>query len=298
MANPKSSTAPFVTDSSRQWRGVGNKLNSLTTTGLVIIFLLPLQTADASASSAGNVQFTSNIASLGDDNTASSHIASDALNQACKKGVDLRTSQLCAQWKAADAAADSARWSWWQLVVGAGTLLAAFAAAIYARLAVAETRKIGVGQVRAYVTSLNPLIHINDNNELVVLIKYRNTGQSPANVIKISLESFPDKFDLFVKNSTILSFPGTVISQSEVFTEPFGEGAWKLSENLPVYPGGKNHVRVIGVIHYEDVFKNDHFEPLAYWVDAKIGSEPVEMYPIPWFVLDEEKAQQRVDGVV
>lgn len=55
---------------------------------------------------------------------------------------------LCAQWKAADAAVDAATWSWWQMMIAAGGLLvgavtmaAAIAAAIFAKKAAVETEK-------------------------------------------------------------------------------------------------------------------------------------------------------------
>jgi hypothetical protein len=58
----------------------------------------------------------------------------------CAPGRDNRASDLCAQWKAADAAAEAAKWSGLTgiftgvaLLIGFGTLAAAVAAAIYAR---------------------------------------------------------------------------------------------------------------------------------------------------------------------
>ena len=63
-------------------------------------------------------------------------------NPPCARGEDNRGSDLCAQWKAADAADRSASWTertfWLGLVgtvIGAFTLFAAIAAAAYARLA-------------------------------------------------------------------------------------------------------------------------------------------------------------------
>jgi len=65
---------------------------------------------------------------------------------ACPVGDEDRKSELCAQWKAADAAADSAYWNWTTFVIGIiGTVLgtvtmgAAIAAAWYAREAARHT---------------------------------------------------------------------------------------------------------------------------------------------------------------
>lgn len=64
----------------------------------------------------------------------------------CQPGQDERGSDLCAQWKAADAAAESARWTFWTLIagiaglaIGAGTLFAAWRAAHWAREAARHT---------------------------------------------------------------------------------------------------------------------------------------------------------------
>jgi hypothetical protein len=72
---------------------------------------------------------------------------------------------LCAQWKAADAAGDAAEWGWWQMVlsgfgvlIGAVTMFAAIKAALFARDAARETKRaadiawdIGIAQTGAMV---------------------------------------------------------------------------------------------------------------------------------------------------
>lgn len=66
-------------------------------------------------------------------------------NPPCEKGEDNRQSDLCAQWKAADAANLAAQVALWVgiggLLVGALTLGAAVAAALFARKAALETEK-------------------------------------------------------------------------------------------------------------------------------------------------------------
>lgn len=73
--------------------------------------------------------------------------SSDA-TKPCANDEEDRNSDLCAQWKAADAASDAARWAWWQLVAGMiGLLLglvtmgAAIAAAWFAKGARDETKR-------------------------------------------------------------------------------------------------------------------------------------------------------------
>ena len=67
-------------------------------------------------------------------------------DRGCEYGKDDRKSDLCAQWKAADAAYDAALWAWWQLILGgaglalgAATMAAAIAAAVYAKRAAVAT---------------------------------------------------------------------------------------------------------------------------------------------------------------
>lgn len=66
--------------------------------------------------------------------------------QPCRPGEDKRQSDLCAQWKAADAASASADWAFWTmlagavgLLVGLGTLIAAWRAAHWAKAAAMHT---------------------------------------------------------------------------------------------------------------------------------------------------------------
>lgn len=68
-----------------------------------------------------------------------------ALDKPCTMGIDNRASDLCAQWKAADAAKSAAAASWVfgavGTLVGALTLLAAWSAAKWAKKAAEETRR-------------------------------------------------------------------------------------------------------------------------------------------------------------
>lgn len=92
-------------------------------------------------------------------------------DRGCARGRDVRSSDLCAQWKAADAAAEAARWSWWQMVVGilgvvvgAATVGAAVAAALYAKKAAEEaTRSATVASDahEAFIASERAIIRVS-----------------------------------------------------------------------------------------------------------------------------------------
>ena len=125
----------------------------------------------------------------------------------CQPGQDDRQSDLCAQWKAADAAAESARWNFWTfiasiigIIVGGGTLFAAWRAAHWAKEAakhtetsalegkraadaaeksVAETQRIGEAQVRCY-PSIAKANYVIVDDKAMLNLWVRNSGSSPA----------------------------------------------------------------------------------------------------------------------
>lgn len=85
----------------------------------------------------------------------------------CKPGQDDRQSDLCAQWKAADAAAEAAKWSLWMLwisgfglIVGAGTLFAAWRAAHWAKLAADHTES-GANEAKRAADAAERELHNN-----------------------------------------------------------------------------------------------------------------------------------------
>jgi hypothetical protein len=92
----------------------------------------------------------------------------------CEKGNDRRNSDLCAQWKAADAALDAAKYSFWGLGIGViGTI---FLVATFW-----ETRKTARAQIRAYVGVEPITLRINAaTGEASVDLKILNNGSTPA----------------------------------------------------------------------------------------------------------------------
>lgn len=111
----------------------------------------------------------------------------DQLTAPCEPGSDNRNSDLCAQWKAADAANQSAYWSGptYRLgVAGIGiglfTLAAAVAAAIFTGQTVVVTRKIGEAQTRAYINVINVKANVADGGSFEIEFTVKNFGQSPA----------------------------------------------------------------------------------------------------------------------
>lgn len=100
-------------------------------------------------------------------------------DQPCRKGEDDRGSDLCAQWKAADAAQSAAEGTWWlggfTVLLSALTLGAAVAAAIFA----ARAARSGQAQTRAYLVCEGG--EFTSYPEMMIYqFQVRNVGQSPA----------------------------------------------------------------------------------------------------------------------
>lgn len=127
-------------------------------------------------------------------------------DRGCKRGYENRQSDLCAQWKAADAAADSATWTFWTLItgivglfLGSGTLFAAWRAAHWAKRAAEETGKGATAaetaldesrqQMRPYVAFTNA-----DDDQTgpfsratAIRLKIKNFGNIPAQNVTLAI---------------------------------------------------------------------------------------------------------------
>lgn len=166
----------------------------------------PAKPADVPASSLQDTLAPKRISTAED--------APSTLNQPCAPGQNLRSSDLCAQWQAADAASASATWTartfWLSLfgtVFGAGTLIAAFMAATYAKHAASEARRSAdiaresyVAAERAWLTvALYPdsdlTYHETGGCSLRVYLTIKNIGRTPALNVHTSMTIVPMKQD-------------------------------------------------------------------------------------------------------
>ena len=98
----------------------------------------------------------------------------------CGQGQYGSSADLCAQWKAADAAADSAWWAWAGGIIGLGSLVGIFAAiglAFHSNWIARDTAK---RQLRAYI-SIEPG-GINESKDGLHSVPFNiiNNGQTPA----------------------------------------------------------------------------------------------------------------------
>jgi hypothetical protein len=134
----------------------------------------------------------------------------DAPDAGCDQGKENRKSDLCAQWKAADAAKDSADWTrrtFWLAVagtiIGGLTLGAAAYAAFYAKAAADAASETLKHEVAMSGLQLNAILHIesvdftdwDDGVPPQVSFSVRNVGTQPARSLTI-VGAWGDRYDL------------------------------------------------------------------------------------------------------
>lgn len=196
---------------------------------------------------------------------------------------------LCAQWKAADAARDAANWAWWQLglsalgVLGLGmTLWFNFRALKLAEgaseetkdaLAIAErnaeavtrqvmaTEEIAKRQLRAYVEFAS--VHISNfhaGGVPVLLVAIKNVGKTPAHRYRSVVTTWATdgnpheakcRFGDVVKPFTSLG-PG--VEESVILKQ----GMIFTEQDMAKIDSGGFTIMAAGIVSYNDIFGDHH----------------------------------------
>ncbi|CDO35831.1 hypothetical protein [Novosphingobium sp. KN65.2] len=108
----------------------------------------------------------------------------DRQTEPCEPGDDRRYSDLCAQWKAADAASVSATWAWVSGVVGTLSLVGVFAAIGLTYQANNISRRMGEAQTKAYLANDGIRLELsaasNPPFSAIINCDWRNVGNTPA----------------------------------------------------------------------------------------------------------------------
>lgn len=212
--------------------------------------------------------------------TLQSEPSPNPLEAACEKGDEKRYSDLCAQWRAADSARESAFWTaagFWAaffgLVVGSATVSAAVAAALFAKDAAQHTedaanaawasekvaRESAERQLRAYVS-------VSDFYMTDVVVgatptanfTIRNGGATPAKRGRLNVAV---TFVADARNHKLPSFIRRNPSTAEWGPNDearqdlqLGSG-WKVTkQDMADLVAGKRVFLIAGIIIYTDVF--------------------------------------------
>ena len=218
----------------------------------------------------------------------------------CKAGKDDRSSDLCAQWKAADAAKDAAWWTFVAaittvigVIVGGFTLVAAGFAAWYAKQAADHTqsgaqaalesvtatkeataiaREIGRAQVTSYVSVKGVQIYF-EKMGLIPHIAFSlvNAGSSPAIKPEVKVSIAMNALD----KSPVVWEPELKASPSQAIganTEiEITEMAIDLSEELESILNANISTNFINVMLKVDVVWEDVFGTIRSWGEIFAG---------------------------
>jgi hypothetical protein len=241
---------------------------------------------------------TAGLVLMGAQVPAAEQPANSEIEQPCRAGIDRRSSDLCAQWKAADAAARSADAAWLFGYVGGGigllTLLAAGAAAFFARNAAIHTERganaageaveraieanrltIGFNQqqLRAYVGCEDSAINHGrflDGSDAFARFWLRNRGQTPAlevrSVARAELATVsPERHKIYFRGKSRTEPANGVIW-------PSGANIQSFSLDLPSgamtqVAAGRLYLIVAGIISYRDIFGKRHLSTFKLYYD-------------------------------
>ncbi|WP_165363549.1 hypothetical protein, partial [Sphingobium cupriresistens] len=207
----------------------------------------------------------------------------------CQYGPERRDSDLCAQWKAADAAHDAAQYALWGIgigIVGTGFLYVTFR----------ETRRVSRAQLRAYV-SIKPLgLRIKENGigkQITAGLKVRNGGQTPAynvvwhgNIVALTSEIAIGFFDDSNNEPLPMRNPRPTLINSNDEIDGDLESVDDLSPiDWSMVQTGAKHLYLYGTGEYRDVFNRPHENRFCYIAEHQpklAGIVDTKKLPLVW----------------
>ena len=204
----------------------------------------------------------SNIAATINEFAERAH-SPDKQTEPCRRGDDRRYSDLCAQWKAADAASDSAWWAWASGIVGISSLagvLIALGLAFESNRIVRKTAKL---QLRAYISYDNFTLDGFESLPPKGVIRVKNDGQTPAHhvvgygegLVWNGVNDPPE--DYFAPNRQEAE-PKTVLGPNHGFGVVVDPPKFKIGM-IDALRAGEAKLIVYGFVAYSDIFGEKHF---------------------------------------
>ena len=179
-------------------------------------------------------------------------------SQPCKPGDDKRDSDLCAQWKAADAAANAAWWAsaatWVSGVSGFFVVIALFLAFQSNRIA----RETARAQLRPYVHAdgVGWELRVDGGETFLDLkVQFRNAGQTPAKDVRMGAFAYftkPDDPPPNVKMMLDVSTEKQPLGPASCVSVPVA-GSPIESDANEVW-AGKKKLFIVGIATYQDPF--------------------------------------------
>jgi hypothetical protein len=212
-------------------------------------------------------------------------------DEGCEDRKD-HSSDLCAQWKAADAARDAADYTFLAILLSfAGTVLVA--------LTFWEQRKTSRASLRAYVSVRMETFFVprldGGNGEVTFALK--NGGRTPAYDVlhmgNLAIMGFPliaDPGRIFDKPTKGVNAPAVIHADSEIMGTIKGDTPLEIEKNLGEITGGTKAIYVVGIVSYRDTFGNPHVTEFcqcltgADYKRSRFASaaKPGEAIPVQW----------------
>lgn len=196
----------------------------------------------------------------------------------CRRGVDDRKSDLCAQWKAADAAVDAANYA-----LGA-ILLSLVGTALVAATFLAQ-QMTSRAELRAYVRATpKGLPRFIEGEKACALIEVTNSGATPAYdmvqygtvlVLKHPLTS--DPLSNIIRHG--IPAPTTLHNGSDALKANIYGYDKVTPEQMADIESGAKAIFVIGNVEYRDAFRRRHVTEFCYFLD-KEALEAAEKAPV------------------
>lgn len=215
----------------------------------------------------------------------------------CEDRKDKRSSDLCAQWKAADAARDAANYTW--LAVGLS-----FLGTVLVALTFWEQRKVSRAELRAYVSvdsgSLEQWVQEDGSRKVEFNFTLKNAGITPAYKVvhmgNVYIFTPKEARAYFAKPAELrnrigephslvvhngLELPGSVCSHIPIPNAKFAQVV-----------EGEASLYAFGIVEYLDAFKKKRITRFCYELtpeafragDPIAKSMPGVEHPIEWLV--------------
>jgi hypothetical protein len=190
----------------------------------------------------------------------------------CDSPIAKYESDLCQQWRMAEATDNIVKVSWGQLVLTGFSLLGLGITIWYTRHSNQIAREIGEAQTRAYVGTLSGVISWENNGTVFRFHHFfTNTGQSPALNFTMSM-----KFAVWDLPDLTGAFPEIIVTKSQPSKGQLAVGA---KVGAPVLtpatqtdidnilaPSPTRGLFVWGIVNYTDVFRKPHWMKFKFQI--------------------------------
>lgn len=187
----------------------------------------------------------------------------------CQEGKDKRDSDLCAQWKAADAASDAAQYAFWTLLMsGLGTALLVWT--------LWETRQTSRRELRAYVKlEVNgSSLDLTEGRKIQIPLSVVNYGHTPARNASFQqtcgIEKANWKWDRAAKKNKNIA----ITLHRDAPVTCYIESDFCLSEaHIENVKSGVSSIFARGTYFYDDVFGRSHITQIS----LEVGKPEIEV---------------------